>query len=60
MTGNYVNAAIHVAVLIVGEDKLAFKANKVVPHSLQSGAVMALYLGDVPIYTNYNNWEMVQ
>ena len=38
-------------VCAIGEDKLGFKAEQVGTHSQRSGAAMAMYLGECPVYT---------
>ena len=38
-------------VLSSREDKLGFRAEQVGTHSQRSGAVMAMYLGECPVYT---------
>ena len=43
--------ALRAAVVAVGEDRLGFKKEEVGTHSIRSGAAMAMYLGDCPIYT---------
>ena len=46
-----VRRALHEAYLAVGEEKLGFKPNKIGPHSLCSGAAMAMHLAEIPVYT---------
>jgi hypothetical protein len=35
----------------VGEDNLGFKVSEMGTHSIRSGAAMAMYLTDVPVFT---------
>ena len=44
-------AALRDAVRAIGEDKLGFKVEQVGTHSQRSGAAMAMYLGECPVYT---------
>ena len=44
-------AALQAAVVAVGEDVLGIKKEEVGTHSLRSGAAMAMYLGECPVYT---------
>ena len=44
-------AALRDAVCAIREDKLGFKAEQVGTHSHRSGAAMAVYLGECPVYT---------
>jgi hypothetical protein len=37
-------------ILAMGETKLRIKKHKVGMHSLRSGAAMAMYMGEVPIF----------
>lgn len=43
--------ALDAAVGAVGYDKLGIKKGEIGTHSLRSGAAMAMYLGEVPVYT---------
>ena len=43
--------AIRAAAQRVGESKLGFKVDDIGTHSLRSGAAMAMYLDDAPVYT---------
>ena len=44
-------AALRDAVVAIGEDVLGFKKEQVGTHSIRSGAAMAMYLGECPVYT---------
>ena len=44
-------SALRDAVRAIGEDKLGFKAEQVGTYSQRSGAAMAMYLGECPVYT---------
>ena len=44
-------SALRDAVCAIGEDKLGFRTEQVGTHSQISGAAMAMYLGDCPVYT---------
>ena len=44
-------AALRDAVRAIREDKLGFKSEQVGTHSQRSGAAMALYLWEFPVYT---------
>ena len=44
-------AALRDAVVAIGEDLLGFKKEQVGTHSIRSGAAMAMYLGECPVYT---------
>ena len=46
-----VTKALRAAAVCTGETKLGFKAGEIGTHSLRSGAAMAMYLAEVPIYT---------
>jgi len=43
--------ALRAAVVAYGEEKLGFKAEEIGTHSIRSGAAMAMYLGECPVYT---------
>ena len=43
--------ALRAAVSSIGEDILGIKVEEVGTHSLRSGAAMAMYLGECPVYT---------
>ena len=51
VTGSNVLHALRAAARCVGEAKLGFKPNELGTHSIRSGAAMAMYLDDVPVYT---------
>ena len=44
-------AALCDAIVAVGEASLGFKATKIGTHSIRSGAVMQMFLGECPVYT---------
>ena len=43
--------AIRAAATAVGKSRLGFSPNKCGTHSIRSGAAMAMYLNEVPVYT---------
>jgi hypothetical protein len=43
--------ALEAAVEAVGRDVINIQAGEIGTHSIRSGAVMAMYLGEVPVYT---------
>ena len=43
--------AIRAAASVLGESTLGFKISEIGTHSIRSGAAMAMYLDDVPVYT---------
>ena len=43
--------ALRVAVGAIGEEKLGILMKEVGTHSIRSGAAMAMYLGECPVYT---------
>ena len=51
VTGEDVKTALRAAAKIIGEDRLGFKPHEVGTHSLKSGAAMAMYLEEVPVYS---------
>lgn len=46
-----ISTAIKAAVTAIGFEKLGFKASEAGTHSIRSGAAMAMYLDEVPVYT---------
>jgi hypothetical protein len=44
-------SALRAAVVSIGEDILGIKKEDVGTHSIRSGAAMAMYLGECPVYT---------
>jgi hypothetical protein len=44
---NHLRAMVH----HIGKDNLGFKASEMGTHSIRSGAAMAMYLADVPVFT---------
>ena len=51
ITGTEVKLALRAAATVVGETKLGFKPTDIGTHSLRSGAAMAMYLSNIPVYT---------
>ena len=51
VTSKEMVSALRDAVCAIGEDKLGFRTEQVGTHSQISGAAMAMYLGDCPVYT---------
>jgi hypothetical protein len=51
ITSKELVSAMRDAVVAIGEDKLGFKADEIGTHSIRSGAAMAMYLGECPVYT---------
>jgi hypothetical protein len=51
ITSSDITDALRDGVKAIGEDKLGFKASEVGTHSIRSGAAMAMYLGECPVYT---------
>ena len=51
VTGKDALIAIRAAATCIGTQKLGFDINEIGTHSIRSGAAMAMYLDDVPIYT---------
>jgi hypothetical protein len=43
--------ALEAAVEAVGRDVVNIQAGEISTHSIRSGAAMAMYLGEVPVYT---------
>ena len=43
--------ALQAAVDSIGEDTLGFKKEDIGTHSIRSGAAMAMYLGDCPVFS---------
>ena len=43
--------SLRAAVTAIGEEKLGFKSSEIGTHSLRSGAAMAMFLDQVPVYT---------
>jgi hypothetical protein len=50
MSTNVINA-LQDAVEAIGVDRLGIKKEEVGTHSIRSGAAMAMYLGECPVYT---------
>ena len=50
LTSKEVVDALRAAVVAIGEDALGIKRNEIGTHSLRSGAAMAMYLGECPVY----------
>lgn len=51
ITSSDITDSLRDGVKAIGEDKLGFKASEVGTHSIRSGAAMAMYLGECPVYT---------
>ena len=51
VSSNDLLKALHAAASILTEDRLGFKPNEIGTHSIRSGAAMAMYLDEVPVYT---------
>ena len=50
ITSQEVVAALRMAVIAIGEEKLGFKADEIGTHSIRSGAAMQMVLGECPVY----------
>ena len=57
VTSAEVVEALRDAVCAIGEDKLGFKEQQVGTNSQRSGATMAMYLGECPVYTIMMIWR---
>ena len=51
MTSKMLVESLRDAVTAIGESKLGFEAREIGTHSIRSGADMAMYLGECPVYT---------
>ena len=51
VSGDDMKNAIRAAASVLGESTLGFKISEIGTHSIRSGAAMAMYLDDVPVYT---------
>jgi hypothetical protein len=51
VTSGEMVSALRAAVVSIGEEKLGFKSEEVGTYSIRSGAAMAMYLGECPVYT---------
>ena len=51
ITGNDVVQSLRAAAHAIGEPSLGFKISDIGTHSIRSGAAMAMYLDEVPVYT---------
>jgi hypothetical protein len=51
ITSKELISALRAAVVAVGEDKLGFTKDEIGTHSIRSGAAMAMFLGECPVYT---------
>ena len=51
ITSSEMVEALRAAVGSIGEETLGFKMKEVGTHSIRSGAAMAMYLGECPVYT---------
>lgn len=43
--------SLRASVIAIGEDILGVSANDIGTHSIRSGAAMAMYLGECPVFT---------
>ena len=43
--------SLRAAVTAIGEEKLGFKSSEIGTHPIRSGAAMAMFLGECPVYT---------
>jgi hypothetical protein len=50
-TAKTVLAKLRAAIAAIGKDVLGFEAHEISLHFLQSGAAMAMYLNNIPVYT---------
>ena len=50
ITSDKLVTALWVAVVSIGEDRLGIKADKIGAKSIRSGAAMAMYLGECPVF----------
>ena len=51
ITSSMMTEALRLGVYVVGCDKLRIRMDEIGTHSIRSGAAMAMYLNDVPIYS---------
>ena len=51
ITSAHICITLRAAATLIGEDRLVFKIKDIGTHSIRSGASMAMYLDDVPVYT---------
>ena len=51
VTAKMITTALRIAAIRIGERNLGFKAVDLGTHSIRSGAAMAMYLTDTPVYT---------
>ena len=51
ITSDHIRLTLRAAATLIGEDRLGFKIKDIGTHSIRSGSAMAMYLGDVPVYT---------
>ena len=47
----HIRLTLRAAATLIGEDRLGFKIKDIGTHSIRSGAAMAMYFNDVPVYT---------
>jgi hypothetical protein len=51
LTSEDIVCALRNAAVAIGEEKLGFSKDDIGTHSIRSGAAMAMYLGECPVYT---------
>lgn len=51
VTGEDMKNSLRASASVFGESKLGFKIKDIGTHSIRSGAAMAMYLDEVPVYT---------
>ena len=51
ITSDEMVKALQAAVVLIGEEKLGFKKEDIGTHSIRSGAAMAMFLGEIAVYT---------
>ena len=51
VTSEEMVVSLRAAVAAIGEEKFGFKCSEIGTHSLRSGAAMAMFLDNVPVYT---------
>jgi hypothetical protein len=51
ITSSQVRTKLRSAADVLGPDRLGYSSHEIGTHSIRSGAAMAMYLNDVPVYT---------
>ena len=51
ITSAHIRLTLRAAATLIGEDRIGFNIKDIGTHSIRSGAAMAMYLDDVPVYT---------